>query len=164
MIPLQLDKVRLDELLKDVIEEQSLIADEKKLNLSLQLPENLDEMQGDRNQLTRLFTNLISNAVQYTPAGGTIEVTLQQKAQVAQIQVKDTGMGIPAEALPQVFDRFYRVDPARSGGKAKAETGLGLAIAKVIAESHQGQIQVESVLKQGTTFTVSLPCARPDLA
>jgi two-component system, OmpR family, manganese sensing sensor histidine kinase len=164
MIPLQLDKVRLDELLKDVVEEQSLIADEKKLNLSLQLTENLDEIMGDRNQLTRLFTNLISNAVQYTPTGGTVEVTLQQKAQTAQIQVKDTGIGIPSEALPQVFDRFYRVDPARSGGKGKAETGLGLAIAKVIAESHQGQIQVESVLKQGTTFTVSLPCSRPDLA
>jgi two-component system, OmpR family, manganese sensing sensor histidine kinase len=164
MIPLRLDKVRLDELLKDVIEEQSLIANEKNLTLSLQLSENLDEMQGDRNQLIRLFTNLISNAVQYTPVGGTIEVTLQQKAQMAQIQVKDTGIGIPAEALPQVFDRFYRVDPARSGGKGKTETGLGLAIARVIAESHQGQIQVESVLKQGTTFTVSLPCARPDVA
>jgi two-component system, OmpR family, manganese sensing sensor histidine kinase len=170
MIPLQLGKVRLCELLKDVVEEQNLIATEKGLLLSLKLPEHCDEMQGDRNQLTRLFTNLISNAVQYTPAGGKIEVTLLQKTQTAQIQVKDTGIGIPAEALPQVFDRFYRVDPARSlagisksaGGKGKAETGLGLAIAKVIAESHQGHIQVESVPQQGTTFTVSLPCSRLD--
>jgi two-component system, OmpR family, manganese sensing sensor histidine kinase len=163
MIPLQLDKVRLDELLKDVIEEQNLIAIEKNLELSLKIPENYAEnIQGDRNQLIRLLTNLISNAVQYTPAGGKINVTLQQKAQTAQIQVQDTGMGIPAEALPQIFDRFYRVDPARSGSsrsgsKGKAETGLGLAIAKVITENHHGQLQVESTLHQGTTFTVTLP-------
>ena len=164
--PLQLDEVRLDELLKDVVEEQKLIATEKGLTLSLQLPEASGEMvQGDRNQLSRLLTNLISNAVQYTPMGGQVEVTLQRKVQnIAQwqIQVKDTGIGIPAAALSQVFDRFYRVDPARSGGKGRSETGLGLAIAKVIAESHHGQIQVESVPQQGTTFTVLLPCLRPD--
>ena len=164
--PLQLDGVRLDELMKDVVEEQKLIATEKGLTLLLQLPETSGEMvQGDRNQLTRLLTNLISNAVQYTPVGGTVEVTLQRKIQNItqwQIQVKDTGIGIPAAALPQVFDRFYRVDPARSGGKGRSETGLGLAIAKVIAESHHGQIQVESVPQQGTTFTVLLPCYRSD--
>ncbi|NJR40445.1 MAG: HAMP domain-containing histidine kinase [Leptolyngbyaceae cyanobacterium CSU_1_4] len=163
---LQLDEVRLDELLKDVIEEQESIATEKGLALSLQLPEPSGELvQGDRNQLSRLLTNLISNAVQYTPLGGTVEVTLQRKIQNVphwQIQVKDTGIGIPAEALPQVFDRFYRVDPARSGGKGRSETGLGLAIAKVIVENHQGHIQVDSVVQQGTTFTVLLPCYRPD--
>jgi two-component system, OmpR family, manganese sensing sensor histidine kinase len=166
MTPLQLDEVRLDELLKDVVEEQKLIANEKGLILSLQLPEASGEMvQGDRNQLSRLLTNLISNAVQYTPVGGTVEVTLQRKMQSIaqwQIQVKDTGIGIPATALSQVFDRFYRVDPARSGGKGRSETGLGLAIAKVIVESHHGQIQVESVPQQGTTFTVLLPCYRSD--
>jgi OmpR-family two-component system manganese-sensing sensor histidine kinase len=163
--PLQLDGVRLDELLKEVMEEQEAIATEKSLTLSLHLPETLGEMvQGDRNQLTRLLTNLVSNAVQYTSGGGKVEVTLQQKVQnMAQIQIKDTGIGIPAESLPQVFDRFYRVDPARSGGKGRSETGLGLAIAKVIAESHHGHIQVESVPQQGTTFTVVLPCYRPDV-
>jgi two-component system, OmpR family, manganese sensing sensor histidine kinase len=167
MIPRQLDEVHLNELLKDVVEEQRVIATEKAIVLELSLPEaSADGVQGDRNQLTRLFTNLISNAVQYTPESGSIQVRLQRKSQNAaqwQIQVQDTGIGIPAEALSQVFDRFYRVDPAR-GGKGRAETGLGLAIAKVIAENHQGQIQVESTLQQGTTFTVTLPCYRPDVA
>jgi two-component system, OmpR family, manganese sensing sensor histidine kinase len=172
MMPLQQDVVRLDELLKEVMEEQNAIALEKDLNLSLKLPENSTEIvQGDRNQITRLLTNLISNAVQYTPEGGKVEVVLQPKMpNMAQIQVKDTGIGIPAEALPQLFERFYRVDPARSlagisksaGGKGRSETGLGLAIAKAIAESHQGQIQVESLPQQGTTFTVLLPCLRLD--
>jgi two-component system, OmpR family, manganese sensing sensor histidine kinase len=179
IMPLQLDEVHLSELLKDVVEEQKVIATEKEISLVLNLPESVvDLVQGDRNQLTRLFTNLIGNAVQYTPAAGTIQVNLRRLQSGAhgahgvhgaqwQIQVKDTGIGIPTEALPQVFDRFYRVDPARnSGGKGRAETatGLGLAIAKVIAESHQGQIQVESVSQQGTTFTVTLPCHRPEIA
>jgi two-component system, OmpR family, manganese sensing sensor histidine kinase len=168
IMPLQLDEVHLSELIKDVVEEQKAIATEKEVSLVFNLPEaTADLVQGDRNQLTRLFTNLIGNAVQYTPAAGTIQVSLRRLQSTAQIQVKDTGIGIPTEALPQVFDRFYRADPARnSGGKGRAETatGLGLAIAKAIAESHQGQIQVESVPQQGTTFTVTLPCHRPDIA
>lgn len=123
---------------------------------------------GDRDQLARLFTNLVGNAVQYTPAAGQVEVKLQQvrRNQGFQllIKVRDTGIGIPEEALPHLFDRFYRVDPARthdqSDPKTKATTGsgLGLAIAQAIVENHQGQITVESQLNQGTTFTVTLPC------
>jgi two-component system, OmpR family, manganese sensing sensor histidine kinase len=168
MIPLQLDEVHLNELLKDVLEEQRVIATEKEITLELTLPEvAADRTQGDRNQLTRLFTNLISNAIQYTPTAGLVQVRLQrsksQNIAQWQIQVQDSGIGIPVEALPQLFDRFYRVDPARSG-KGRSGTGLGLAIAKVIAENHQGQIQVESTPQQGTTFTVTLPCPRPDAA
>lgn len=183
--------VALDALLIDVMEEQQAIAQEKGVSLTLDLVEPTDPtyelrvetkarsktethppepftLGGDRDQLARLFTNLVGNAVQYTPAAGQVEVQLQQvrRNQGSQllIKVRDTGIGIPEEALPHLFDRFYRVDPARTheqgDPKTKATTGsgLGLAIAQAIVENHQGQITVESQLNQGTTFTVTLPC------
>jgi OmpR-family two-component system manganese-sensing sensor histidine kinase len=118
---------------------------------------------------------LIGNAVHYTPAGGKVNVELEcieamhristRRNSTAQLQIKvsDTGIGIPPEALPRLFDRFYRVDPARAHttGNTTVETttgsGLGLAIAQAIVENHQGQIQVESTLGKGTTITVALP-------
>lgn len=132
---------------------------------------------GDWNQLARLFTNLVSNAVQYTP-GITdsdqerwVQVKLElvkhsskagrQGSSLIQVQVRDNGMGIPETALPLLFDRFYRVDPARtqdtSGG-----TGLGLAIAKAIVDNHHGQIQIDSTSNVGTTVTVILPTGQSD--
>ncbi|MEP0923652.1 HAMP domain-containing sensor histidine kinase [Leptolyngbya sp. ST-U4] len=166
LAPLKSDPIDLDYLLKEVIEEQQAIATDKNLALSFNPPTHKEgyRMQGDRDQISRLFTNLIGNALQYTPADGKVEVTLQRLKPngILQVQVKDTGIGIPAESLPHLFDRFYRVDPARSSNSSKPPgkttgSGLGLAIAKVIVENHHGQIQVESTLHQGTTFTVTLP-------
>lgn len=118
-------------------------------------------MVGDPDQITRLFTNLISNAVQYTSAGGQVAVTLQaprsQGQSGLQVTVKDTGIGISTEALSRVFDRFYRADPARTRSAGGAGSGLGLAIAKVITDSHRGQIRLDSVPEQGTIVTVTLP-------
>ena len=123
-------------------------------------PEEIYTLEGDWDQLARLFTNLVGNAVQYTPSGGQINVELRQIGRHnhthLQIKVRDTGVGIPENALPHIFDRFYRVDPARTRSKA-AGSGLGLAIAQVIVENHKGHIRVESILNQGTTFTVILP-------
>ncbi|AOY81187.1 ATP-binding protein [Moorena producens JHB] len=130
-------------------------------------------LEGDWNQLVRLFTNLVNNAVQYTPAStktpgeAFIQVELQQleppskrRARnlqfLLQVKVTDSGRGICASALPHIFDRFYRADPARPYDTAKG-AGLGLAIAKTIVENHHGQIGVESTLNQGTTFTVTIP-------
>ena len=173
--PLKRDLVRLDSLLQEVVEEQQAIAAEKALSLTLSIvdppttavpAESPYSLSADRDQLIRLFTNLIGNAIQYTPVGK-ISVTLQRQKQPLpslQIQVQDTGTGIPAEAVQHLFDRFYRVDLARSSAgerSGKSETsgsGLGLALAKAIVENHQGQIQVESTLQQGTVFTVILPC------
>lgn len=135
---------------------------------------NLFTLRGDGQQLARLLTNLITNAVQYTPAGGEIEVELQSKkvtlrqgtCQLLQIKVRDTGIGIPAESLPQIFERFYRVDPARlhlnqrSGKLLTAGSGLGLAIARAIVENHQGQIRITSEVDRGTTVTVTLPVTK----
>lgn len=129
---------------------------------------------GDWNQLARLFTNLVSNAVQYTPAktdkdeAGWVQVKLElvnrphkggrQISSWIQVQVRDNGMGIPETALPLIFDRFYRIDPARTHDTAGS--GLGLAIAKAIVDNHHGQIQIDSIFNQGTTVTVSLPISQ----
>ncbi|NEO23297.1 ATP-binding protein [Moorena sp. SIO4A5] len=148
-------------------------------------------LEGDWNQLARLFTNLVNNAVQYTPAStktpgeAFIQVELQQleppskhrarnlpfltvtpswggtprPRYLLQVKVTDSGRGICASALPHIFDRFYRADPARPYDTAKG-AGLGLAIAKTIVENHHGQIEVKSTLNQGTTFTVTIPVFR----
>ncbi|YAF96355.1 MAG: sensor histidine kinase [Nodularia sp. CChRGM 3473] len=177
----------LDALLMEVVEEQQLLAVEKEITLTLDLvdpstsetsPELLENwftLIGKWDQLVRLFINLIGNALQYTPSGGRVNVELVRlegsnrvskiRYSTAQLQIKvsDTGIGIPAEALPRLFDRFYRVDPARTHKTRNTATesttgsGLGLAIALAIVEHHQGQIQVESNLARGTTFTVTLP-------
>ena len=171
--------VSLDDLLTEVLEEQQTIAAEKEISLSLNcslaseelsasqsiilksLPrvENLLSLQCDRDQISRLFTNLISNALQYTSANGKVTIDLQQIKRTSgsflQVRVTDTGIGIPEEAIPQLFDRFYRVDPART--KATGGSGLGLAIAQAIVENHHGQIHIESKFGKGTTVTVTLP-------
>jgi OmpR-family two-component system manganese-sensing sensor histidine kinase len=132
---------------------------------------------GDWNQLARLFTNLVSNAVQYTPPKtdkdeeGWVQVKLElvnrlhksgrQGSSWIQVQVRDNGIGIPETALPLIFDRFYRIDPARTKDAASG-SGLGLAIAKAIVDNHHGQIHIDSTLNQGTTVTVSLPISQLD--
>jgi OmpR-family two-component system manganese-sensing sensor histidine kinase len=168
--PLRTDRLLLSDLLSEVVEEQQVIACDQGITLSLLLPEDVSSqaygVQGDRDQLMRLFTNLISNAIQYTPMAGSVDVMLRRQKHPAQLEVKiqDTGIGIPNEALPHLFDRFYCVDPARTRdaasskrNAAKTGSGLGLAIAKTIVENHHGQIQVSSTLNQGTTLTVLLP-------
>ena len=162
--------VPLDALLIEVIEEQLAIATTQNLSLSLEIvdrPNTEDNFTvlGDWDQLARLFTNLVSNCVQYTPSGGEIQVELQLAAkskrtspmlnQALQVKITDTGIGISPEALPHIFDRFYRADPARTHGSA-AGSGLGLAIAKAIIENHHGQIHIDSQLSKGTAITVTL--------
>ena len=115
-------------------------------------------MDGDRSALARVFTNLVSNAIQYTPENGKITLELQSQKRNTQpiwlVKVIDTGIGIPERSLSQLFDRFYRVDPARS--KQSGGSGLGLAIVQTIVESHQGTIQVDSHEGKGTTFSIVL--------
>ncbi|MBK1990377.1 sensor histidine kinase [Sphaerospermopsis aphanizomenoides BCCUSP55] len=166
----------LDGLLMEVVEEQQLVAKEKEITLTLnlvdppgeidpELQENWFTLLGNWDQLVRLCTNLIGNALQYTPTQGNVQVELirisgmRYGVSCLQIKVSDTGVGIPDEFLPRLFDRFYRVDPARTHQSRESRTGsgLGLAIAQAIVEHHQGQIQVESVVGKGTTFTVILP-------
>jgi signal transduction histidine kinase len=102
-----------------------------------------------------VVTNLLGNAITYNRPGGSIEVTLSEEDGAAVLRVADTGIGIAAENLPHLFERFYRVDPARS--RAAGGSGLGLAICKSIVEGHGGTIDVESTAGVGTTVTVRLP-------
>jgi two-component system sensor histidine kinase SenX3 len=112
-------------------------------------------VRGDETQLSSMFTNLVDNAVKYTPPGGRVEVTGSFEGSEIVIRVSDTGIGIPEGKLPRIFERFYRVDKARS--KETGGTGLGLSIVKHVAENHGGRVTVESTLGEGSTFTVYLP-------
>ena len=114
---------------------------------------------GDEERLAQLLRNLLENAAKYTPAGTTVDVYLRQSGHVAQLIVADTGPGIPAEHLPHLWDRYYRVDKVRS--RESGGTGLGLPIVKYIAEAHGGRVDVDSGVGVGTTFTIELPLA-PD--
>ncbi|MFM9267247.1 cell wall metabolism sensor histidine kinase WalK [Tychonema sp. BBK16] len=170
--------VPLDALLMEVIEEQLAIATTQNLSLSLEIVDrpNAEDnftVLGDWDQLARLFTNLVSNCVQYTSSGGEIQVELQLAAKskrtasmlnpALQVKITDTGIGISPEALPHIFDRFYRADPARTHRSA-AGSGLGLAIAKAIVENHHGQIHIESQLSEGTAITVTLPAHKSEIS
>jgi heavy metal sensor kinase len=115
---------------------------------------------GDPDGLRRLLFNLLDNAIKYTPEGGRVEVQCETQNGCADLIVTDTGIGIPSEHVPHIFERFYRVDPARS--REAGGTGLGLSICRVIAESHGGTIRLESNAGQGTRVVVTLPLLRAD--
>ncbi|BAD78233.1 two-component sensor histidine kinase [Synechococcus elongatus PCC 6301] len=163
--PAPIQNLDLDALLLDVVEEQSLYAQEQNLSLDLQLPDADQALQltGVREQLARLFTNLIANALQYTPASGQVTVQVQPLNQGLQVEVRDSGIGISPETLPHVFERFYRADPARRP-RDRGGSGLGLAIAQAIVERHHGKIHLRSQVGQGTTAVVWLPFNQPDAA
>jgi len=110
---------------------------------------------GDQIQLYRMLLNIISNSIKYTQPGGIIEISLEVENEAAVIAIKDSGVGISEEHLQQIFDRFYRVDAARN--RADGGTGLGLSIVKAIVNAHGGNINVDSVVDEGTTFTITLP-------
>src|SRR5262249_53044232 len=112
---------------------------------------------GDAARLRRLFRSLLANAVKYTDAGGTIGIRSALGADAVRVSIRDSGIGIPPESLPHVFERFYRADPARS--RDTGGSGLGLSLAQWIAEAHGGSIAVESAVGRGSTFTVTLPLA-----
>lgn len=157
---LQLHKqpVELDTLLLEVYRQAQMMADGITVRLGA---EDQAVVLGDADRLKQLLLNLVVNALKYTPAGGAVTLTLRRSNGWVQVAVADTGLGIAAEDLPHIFDRFYRADRSRgrSGG-----SGLGLSIAQWIAQAHGGRIEVESTVGVGSTFTVWLPEARDDLA
>ena len=110
---------------------------------------------GEPDAIEQVLTNIISNAIKYTPGGGKIDISCYGDFSKAYITVKDTGMGIPESDLPRIFERFYRVDKARS--RQSGGTGLGLAIAKEIIDRHDGSIVIESPNQKGTIVKITLP-------
>lgn len=156
-LPLEKKKVELDNLLFEVYRQVRLL--EKSVEVKVTEVDQVCIM-GDVDRLKQLLLNLVSNAIKYTPDGGTVDVSLSKKNGWAYLKISDTGMGIPAEDLPYIFDRFYRVDKARArghSGQGQGGAGLGLAIAKWIAQAHGGNIDVMSKMGEGTTFTIILP-------
>jgi len=142
------------QVISEVHETMTLYAKKHDVELVTELPENLPVAKFDHGKITQVLTNLISNAVKFTPANGMASVNVRHKNEELVISVHDTGMGIPKEALPKIFERFYRV---HRPDKQIQGTGLGLAIVHKIVLMHGGRIEVESEENQGTTFTVYLP-------
>jgi two-component system phosphate regulon sensor histidine kinase PhoR len=155
---LDVEPVDLVGLAKEMVALLADRAEERRIRLSTELQPNV-AVRGDRDQLGLLLSNLIDNALRYTPAKGTVCVRLDATESRAVLQVADTGEGIPAAELPRIFERFYRVDKARA--RQTGGTGLGLAIVRHVAEAHGGTVRVDSELSRGSTFTVTLPVAGP---
>jgi len=152
-VPLNFTQVELDLLLTEVFTETRVLAGSKvKVHLN-QIDEAL--VKGDRDRLKQVILNLVANAIQYTPHGGEVFLSLKRIGEQARLIVRDTGPGIPAEDMPYIFERFYRAEKSRTRSQTSG-FGLGLSITKWIVEQHGGQIKVESKEGEGTTFVIWL--------
>lgn len=147
-------EVDLQGLVQELYEDTELLAERKGIAIRLRTSMPIT-IVGDRGRLRQLFLNLVDNAIKYTPDGGAVSLALERHDGTAVFEVSDTGVGIPPADIEKIFDRFYRVDKARS--RELGGSGLGLSIAKWIAELHRGSITVKSEPRKGSTFTVSLP-------
>jgi two-component system phosphate regulon sensor histidine kinase PhoR len=153
--PLQLVPVPVADVVLPPVERLRPQAERAGLTLTVALPPDLPPLQADAERIQQVVTNLVHNAVKFTPPGGQVSVWAERAGDEVVVRVHDTGVGIPSDDLPRIFERFYKADRARSGGG----TGLGLAIARHIVQAHGGRIWVESVEGQGSTFYFSLPLA-----
>lgn len=156
-VPLEIKRVSLNRLLEDTLGTVRERALEKDIALSSFLQERI-VLDGDEPKLKRLFTNLLDNAIKYSLRKGQITVSLHKNERFAKVIISDTGVGMPVDEIPYIFDRFYQINKSRV---SKQSFGLGLSIAKSIIESHKGRISVESQPGKGATFTVSLPLSYP---
>ena len=150
------ERVRLDVVAADEVERLGDRAEEAGVAIELRT-DGVPSVAGSGRDLALLVRNLIDNAVRYTPRGGRVDVSVSAEDGKVILEVMDTGMGIPQRDLPRVFERFYRVDRARS--RETGGTGLGLAIVRHVAENHGGEVTVQSELSAGSTFVVRLPVA-----
>jgi signal transduction histidine kinase len=136
----------------------SLLAEDKRIHVAC-APSRGIWVEGDRARMKQVVVNLLDNAIKYTPDGGAVKVSVSPQAQKAVLEISDNGIGIPPQALPHVFERFYRVDKARS--RERGGAGLGLSIVQSICTAHQGRVEASSAPGQGTRFRVELPLVSP---
>lgn len=148
------EPVFLADILREAVKRTCALVERKQLRMNVRIPDEELQVNGDAPMLGRLTWILLDNAIKYTPCEGRIDVALVREGQCARLTVSDSGIGIPEELLPHVFDRFFRVDASRSEQEG---TGLGLAIGKWIAETHRATITARSSNRAGTTFEVAFP-------
>ena len=158
-ISLELELISPITFVQTAVERLMFQFDDKGVKLHVVLPDESPDVLVDQVRMTQVMLNLLGNALQYTREGGQVVVTASADTQNVMIAVRDTGRGIPPEALPHIFERFYRVDKSRS--RAGGGSGIGLTISKHLVEAHNGQLTANSPgLNQGSTFTAILPIAR----
>jgi len=156
MADLKMAEVDLNALLRSVVDKFTPLAQRANVELQLNIENDLLHLSADGDRLAQVFTNLVDNALKFTPANGEVILDAKNAGTEIEVWVEDTGVGVNEEALSHLFDRFYQADPSRAGGE-KHGAGLGLAIVKEIVEMHGGKIGVRSQLGKGTIFTVHLP-------
>lgn len=144
--------IELNEIMSDIVEEFKTIADLKEIKIDF-MPADKIMVKADQTLITRLFINLMENAMKYTGENGKITINIGQDKQNAIVKIEDTGIGIPEKDIPYIFDRFYQAESSRSG----SGSGLGLSIVKWIVNIHKGSIDLKSDINEGTTFIIKLP-------
>lgn len=155
---MNISRFPLAEAVRNVHKAVALDAKNHGHELQLHCPEELPNVDGDRERIEQVLMNIVSNAIKYTPDGGRIVITADTEGRNVFVRVSDNGIGIPEKDLPRLFERFYRVDKARS--RESGGTGLGLSIAREILNQHKGDIRIDSVSGEGTDVTITLPIAR----
>jgi signal transduction histidine kinase len=156
-LPLLREEVTLAPLITQVLSEIEVARSDRGVAVASELPRDLPPVDADRERVHQVLFNLLDNAVRFTPTGGAVTVSAYRHNGAVEVRVTDTGVGIPPEHLPRLFERFYRADPARSRGDGG--TGIGLAIARSVVEAHGGHIRAESELGKGSVFRFDLPVA-----
>jgi len=151
--PLRKETVSIVEVIGRAVQRLKAQADRAGLDMGIHIPTDLPMVTADRDRVEQVLVNLIHNAIKFTPLGGNIQISAESEDSMIVVSVADSGVGIPADDLPRIFERFYKADKARSGGG----TGLGLSIAKHIVEAHGGRIWAESTEGKGSTFYFTLP-------
>jgi signal transduction histidine kinase len=160
--PLAVERTDLRELVAEASETAGMLGEGADVTVTTRMPDGSVWAAVDRRRIRELLLNLVTNAIKYTPAGGRLELQLDERADQILLIVRDSGIGLAAGDLPHVFERFWRADLARSRTGERPGTGLGLAITKWIAEAHGGSIAVQSRPGRGSVFTVTLPGLIPD--
>jgi len=152
---LKFEQIELTQFIGIIYEQAKILASSKNIIVNIDIPQEAGTINADELHLRRLFLNLIDNAIKFTPASGSISISLEYENQKAIVSIIDTGIGIGEENLPKLFDKFFRIDGTVKD--AAPSSGLGLSIAQSIAELHGGEISVTSRAGQGSNFTVSIP-------
>jgi two-component system phosphate regulon sensor histidine kinase PhoR len=156
-VPVRLTSVALREIIIPPVERLRPQAARAGIDLTVESDDRMPAVLADPERIQQVVTNLVHNAIKFTPAGGSVRVSSALRGDEVVVFVRDTGVGIPADDLPRIFERFYKADRARTGGG----TGLGLAIARHIVRAHGGEIGAESIEGRGSAFHFTLPLARP---